>query len=96
MSGASPDHAPALFFVEEGACTGRIHNRDGGDADAPRLQMQIYCIQHAPAQIMLFQSVPELADGRLIRRRGTAQIPPAKRRRAGESSKASSAQDHSG
>ena len=53
---------------------GRIHNRAGGDADAPAFQILVHRVQHRPAQFVLLQQVTKPKNGALVRHRRTPQI----------------------
>jgi hypothetical protein len=53
-------------------------DRAGRDLDALGLQVDVDCVQHHAAQIMLFQQMTEAADGRLIGCRRRAKVNPDK------------------
>jgi hypothetical protein len=54
-------------------------------------QVDVHRIQHQTAQIVLFQQVTKMTDGRLVRRRSAPKSTPTNRRNTGDSYKASSA-----
>ncbi len=53
---------------------GRVHNGTGRDADVAAVQIMVHRVQYGPAQIVFFQQVTELQNGRLVRRRSPPQI----------------------
>lgn len=70
--------ATRVFGGRRRVDNGRIHNRARRDANAFRFQIPVHGIEHLAAQFVLFQKMTKAKDGRLVRRRGHAQIDSGK------------------